>query len=330
VILFDNAESDLYTLQQEIIAKKSNADFHAVVGDVTNKTTLRKVFKQYSPDIVYNAAAYKHVPLMEEFPGEAVRVNVGGTKNLADLSVEFRVKKFVLISTDKAVNPSNVMGATKRISEIYVQSLSQSGKFDTQFITTRFGNVLDSNGSVIPLFEKQIKMGGPLTVTHKDITRYFMTIPEAVQLVLEAGFMGKGGEIFVFDMGEPVKIYDRARKMISLSGFIPDKDIMIDITGLRPGEKLYEELLDNKEELLSTYNDKIMVAGVIKHEHGLVDLQVTELLNRAENSESNGLVEYMMNVIPEYVPLNSVYANSSVKKEPVRITPKISTVYHTN
>ncbi len=328
--MLDNAESDLYDLQQEIIAKKTNADFHAIVGDVTNKAKLRKVFQQYSPDIVYNAAAYKHVPLMEEFPGEAVRVNVGGTKNLSDLSVEFGVKKFVLISTDKAVNPSNVMGATKRISEIYVQSLSQSGKFDTQFITTRFGNVLDSNGSVIPLFEKQIKMGGPVTVTHKDITRYFMTIPEAVQLVLEAGFIGKGGEIFVFDMGEPVKIYDLARKMISLSGLVPDKDIMIEITGLRPGEKLYEELLDNKEELLSTHNEKIMVASVIRHEHGLVDRQVSELLNRAEDAESNGLVGFMMNIIPEYVPLNSVYANGSVKKEPVRAIPELRPVYHTN
>jgi FlaA1/EpsC-like NDP-sugar epimerase len=329
VILLDNAESDLYNLQQEIIAKKTNADFRAVIGDVTNKTKLRKIFQQYSPDIVYNAAAYKHVPLMEEFPGEAVRVNVGGTKNLADIAVETGVKKFVLISTDKAVNPSNVMGATKRISEIYVQSLSQSGMFDTQFITTRFGNVLDSNGSVIPLFEKQIKMGGPLTVTHKDITRYFMTIPEAVQLVLEAGFIGKGGEIFVFDMGEPVKIYDLARKMISLSGLVPDKDIMIEITGLRPGEKLYEELLDHKEELLPTYNEKIMVGKVIKHEHGLVDMQVTELLNKAEDIECSRIVEFMMNIIPEYIPLNSVYANGSVQKEPFRIRPKMIT-YHTN
>jgi FlaA1/EpsC-like NDP-sugar epimerase len=330
VIMLDNAESDLYNLQQEIIAKKTNVDFHVIVGDVTNKAKLRKVFQQYSPDIVYNAAAYKHVPLMEEFPGEAVRVNVGGTKNLADLSVEFGVKKFVLISTDKAVNPSNVMGATKRIGEIYVQSLSQSGRYATQFITTRFGNVLDSNGSVIPLFEKQIKKGGPLTVTHKDITRFFMTIPEAVQLVLEAGFIGKGGEIFVFDMGEPVKIYDLARKMISLSGLVPDKDIMIEITGLRPGEKLYEELLNNKEELLPTYNEKIMVARVIKHEYAVVDQQVTELLSRAEDAESNGLVEYMMIVIPEYVPLNSVYTNCYVKKEPALLIPKLSPVYHTN
>jgi FlaA1/EpsC-like NDP-sugar epimerase len=312
VVLYDKAESDLYNLQQEIIGKKNYTDFVVIVGDVTNPVKLRKVFAEYAPTIVYNAAAYKHVPLMEEFPSEALRVNVGGTKILADLAIEFGVEKFVFISTDKAVNPTNVMGATKRISEMYIQSLVQSEKISTQFIITRFGNVLGSNGSVVPLFKKQIENGGPVTITHKDITRYFMTIPEACQLVLEAGFMGKGGEIFVFDMGEPVKIYDLAKKMISLSGLIPGKDIKIETIGLRPGEKLYEELMGQKEELQPTHNEKILIGKIIKCNLQILN-EITDLLVKLEEMSREELVEQMMQIVPEYVSMNSHYKNGDKK-----------------
>ncbi|MFW5831781.1 MAG: polysaccharide biosynthesis protein [Prolixibacteraceae bacterium] len=314
VILLDKAESDLYDLQQEIL-KNPLSKFKIIVGDVTNRKKLRQVFEEYSPNIVFNAAAYKHVPLMEEFPWEALRVNVGGTKHLADLSIEFNVEKFVFISTDKAVNPTNVMGASKRISEIYIQSLVQSHPGNTRFITTRFGNVLGSNGSVVPLFKKQIENGGPVTVTHKDITRYFMTIPEACQLVLEAGFMGKGGEIFVFDMGEPVKIYALAEKMISLSGFVPHKDIEIKVTGLRPGEKLYEELLDNREQLLPTHNDKILIGKVRKHEHPVVNKKITDLLTNIDMKSREELVTQMIEIVPEFAPMNPLY--TPVEKAPI-------------
>jgi FlaA1/EpsC-like NDP-sugar epimerase len=310
IILMDKAESDLYNLQQELISNQKHSDFVAIVGDVTNKAKLRKIFIEYTPTIVFNAAAYKHVPLMEEFPSEALRVNVGGNKIMADLSIEFGVEKFVFISTDKAVNPTNVMGATKRISETYIQALAQSGRFSTQFIITRFGNVLGSNGSVVPLFKKQIEKGGPVTVTHKDITRYFMTIPEACQLVLEAGFMGKGGEIFVFDMGEPVKLYDLAKKMISLSGYVPNKDIEIKIVGLRPGEKLYEELLDNKQEVLrNTLNDKIMIGKDRKHDLEDVNNMIIDLLTGLDDFSRNKLVEKMMYIVPEFNSMNSYYGN---------------------
>jgi FlaA1/EpsC-like NDP-sugar epimerase len=315
VILFDKAESDLYNLQQEILSKNAHEDFVVVVGDVTNPMKLRKVFIEYAPTMVFNAAAYKHVPLMEEYPSEAVHVNVGGTKILADLSIEFGVQKFVFISTDKAVNPTNVMGATKRISEMYIQSLVQSEKISTQFIITRFGNVLGSNGSVVPLFKKQIENGGPVTITHKDITRYFMTIPEACQLVLEAGFMGRGGEIFVFDMGEPVKIYDLARKMIMLSGFVPEKDIEIKTIGLRPGEKLYEELISDKEELQPTYNEKIMIGKIIKHDLQIVN-EITDLLVNLEEMSREELVEQMMRIVPEFISMNSHYNNGKKKLPP--------------
>lgn len=308
VILLDKAESDLYDLQQEI-AKNTHSKFKIIVGDVTNKNKLRKVFAKYSPNIVFNAAAYKHVPLMEEFPCEAIRVNVGGTKNLADLAIEFDIEKFVFISTDKAVNPTNVMGASKRISEIYIQSLVQTGLSSTRFITTRFGNVLGSNGSVVPLFKKQIEKGGPVTVTHKDITRYFMTITEACQLVLEAGFMGQGGEIFVFDMGVPVKIHTLAEKMISLSGFVPHHDIEIKVTGLRPGEKLYEELLDNKEELLPTHNDKILIGKIRKHDYHVVNKKIIALLSGIDEQSRAQMVEQMMLIVPEFIPMNPFYTN---------------------
>lgn len=315
VILFDKAESDLYNLQQEILSKNAHEDFAVVVGDVTNPMKLRKVFSEYSPTMVFNAAAYKHVPLMEEYPSEAVHVNVGGTKILADLAIEFGVQKFVFISTDKAVNPTNVMGATKRVSEMYIQSLVQSEKVFTQFIITRFGNVLGSNGSVVPLFKKQIEHGGPVTITHKEITRYFMTIPEACQLVLEAGFMGKGGEIFVFDMGEPIKIYDLAKKMILLSGFVPEKDIQIRTIGLRPGEKLYEELLSDKEELQPTHNEKILIGKVIKHDLQIVN-EITDLLVNLEELSREELVNQLMRIVPEFISMNSHYNNNKKKLPP--------------
>lgn len=311
VILLDKAESDLYDLQNDMNAKYNKPNFKAIVGDVTNHEKLKKVFEEYLPTIVLNAAAYKHVPLMEEFPSEAIRVNIGGTKNLADLSIEFGVEKFVFISTDKAVNPTNVMGATKRISEIYTQSLAQNKVSRTQFITTRFGNVLGSNGSVVPLFKKQIEMGGPVTVTHKEITRFFMTIPEACQLVLEACFMGNGGEIFVFDMGKPVKIYNLAEKMIFLSGFTPNKDIHIKITNLRPGEKLYEELLQSQENLLPTHNNKIMIGKYVEHDYFQVNNSLLYLLESVDVLENQELVSFMKFLVPEYISKNSPYCSSN-------------------
>lgn len=315
VILLDNAESPLYDLQNEIVAANNNPVFSAIIGDITNTIKLRKVFNDYKPSIVFNAAAYKHVPFMEEFPCEAARVNIGGTKNLADLSIEFGVKKFVYISTDKAVNPTNVMGATKRISEIYIQSLAQKEGIRTQFITTRFGNVLGSNGSVVPLFKKQIEAGGPITLTHKEITRYFMTIPEACQLVLEAGFMGKGGEIFVFDMGEPIKVYDLAKKMIALSGLQPDKDIEIKVTGLRPGEKLYEELLNDKEKVLPTHNAKIMIGKVRKHDYVNVNNAVVDIIESVDDFTRHDLVARMKLIVPEFISNNSDHC--CLDKKPV-------------
>lgn len=329
ILLFDKAESDLYNLQQEILRMRGDTDFKAIIGDVTNKVLLRKVFQKYLPTIVFNAAAYKHVPLMEEFPHEAIRVNVKGLKNTADLAIEFNVEKFVLISTDKAVNPTNIMGATKRISEIYVQALAHSGNYSTQFITTRFGNVLGSNGSVVPLFKRQIEAGGPITVTHKDITRFFMTIPEACQLVLEAGFMGKGGEIFVFDMGKPVKIYDLAKKMISLSGFVVNQDIKIQVTGLRPGEKLYEELLTDKERLLQhTYNDKIMIGKDTRHDFNLISRQINLLISNIDNASKHQLVKLIMHMVPEFVSKNSEYSNGKnlVKTTPLPLNGKENSV----
>jgi FlaA1/EpsC-like NDP-sugar epimerase len=304
-ILYDQAETPLYDLQNELKVKFPKTSFDLVIGDVRDPFRLYYVFDKYQPDIVFNAAAYKHVPLMEAHPYEAIRVNIGGTLLLADLSVQFKVKKFVMLSTDKAVNPTNVMGASKRICEIYVQALSQKEGITTQFITTRFGNVLGSNGSVVPLFQKQIEEGGPVTVTHPDITRFFMTIPEACQLVLEAGFMGKGGEIYVFDMGKPVKIYDLAKKMISLSGFIPEQDIAIKFTGLRPGEKLYEELLANKENTLTTHHPKIMIAQVRKYSYDEVNQDIRQLLSSVQLEDEEKLVSRMKELVPEFISQNS-------------------------
>jgi FlaA1/EpsC-like NDP-sugar epimerase len=315
LILLDQAESALYDLQMAIQAKYGETrHFEIVVADITNESRMRRVFEKYHPQIVFNAAAYKHVPLMEDNPCEAVRVNIGGTKILADLSVTFEVERFVMISTDKAVNPTNVMGASKRISEQYIQSLALKDHVKTEFVTTRFGNVLGSNGSVVPLFLKQIKNGGPVTVTHRDIRRYFMTIPEACQLVLEAGFMGIGGEIFVFDMGEPVRIWDLAEKMISLSGLIPGKDIDIVEVGLRPGEKLYEEVLAIKEKCKPTYNSRILIADVRKEDHKYIREKVMEMLDGMGTDGEVKIVARMLELVPEFKPQNERYKNASFVK----------------
>ncbi len=309
LIILDQAESALFDLQQEISSDnklrivKHLVDF--VVASVNDARRMERLFARQTPDIIYHAAAYKHVPLMESFPYEALVTNVFGTKTLADLAAKRRVGKFVMVSTDKAVNPTNVMGASKRIAEIYTQSLNSD---TTQFITTRFGNVLDSNGSVIPLFRKQIERGGPVTVTHKEITRFFMMISEACSLVMEAGAMGKGGEIFLFDMGEPVKIYDLARKMIRLSGLEPDKDIMIQEVGLRAGEKLYEEVLSHQESTLTTYHPKILLASVRPNHHELVSRQMDELRTLVQKGDDMQLVAKMKEMVPEYRSQNSVYS----------------------
>ena len=304
LILIDQAESPLYDLQQEFVNSKTS-NFVAEIADVRDPLRMQQLFELYKPEILFHAAAYKHVPLMEENPYEAIRVNVGGTKRLADLAVSHKVDKFVMVSTDKAVNPTNVMGASKRVAEMYISSLVNTGK--TKFITTRFGNVLGSNGSVIPLFKKQIAAGGPLTVTHKDITRYFMTIPEACQLVLEAGIMGKGGEIYVFDMGESVKIYDVAKNMIQLSGLKFPEDIDIKISGLRPGEKLYEELLANDENTLPTYHDKIMIAKVADFNKAEVKEKIEGICTATSQVENIEIVRLLKKLVPEYISNNSVY-----------------------
>ena len=307
IVMLDQAESALYDVQQEILLKYYDAPFNLCLADISNYKRIRSLFEEYHPNIVINAAAYKHVPMMEDNPYEAVRVNIEGTKNLADLSVEFEVEKFVMVSTDKAVNPTNVMGTSKRICEIYIQSLSQVAHIKTEFITTRFGNVLGSNGSVVPLFKRQIAEGGPLTVTHPDITRYFMTIPEACQLLLEAAFMGKSGEILVFDMGEPVKIYDLAKKMVQLSGLIEGVDIDIKFTGLRPGEKLYEELLASKENTKPTYNEKIMIGSVVTYDYINVNSNIKELIKSLENESDESIVIKMHELVPEFIPQNERY-----------------------
>ncbi len=304
LVLIDQAESALYDLQQYFKSNK-RTNITSIVADVRNKKRMAVIFDQYRPDIVFHAAAYKHVPFMEENPFEAICVNVFGTQIIADLSLEYRVKKFVMVSTDKAVNPTNVMGATKRVAEMYINSLRHSG--ETKFITTRFGNVLGSNGSVIPLFQSQIKNGGPLTVTHKDITRYFMTIPEACQLVLEAGAMGKGGEIFVFDMGESIKIFDLAIKMIQLSGLRYPDDIDIEITGLRPGEKIYEELLGSEENALPTYHDKIMIAKVKSVEAVTLHQKMEALYEYNQQLDVKQTILKMKEIVPEFISNNSEY-----------------------
>ncbi|MGB0892585.1 MAG: polysaccharide biosynthesis protein, partial [Flavobacteriaceae bacterium] len=305
IILIDQAESPLYDLQQELI-QNGVTNFVAIVSDVRDKQKISRIFSKYKPQKVFHAAAYKHVPLMEKSPYEAIRINILGTKNLADLSLENNIERFVMVSTDKAVNPTNVMGATKRIAELYISCISKKSK-KTKFTITRFGNVLGSNGSVIPLFKKQIENGGPLTVTHKDITRYFMTIPEACSLVLEAGTMGNGGEIYIFDMGKSVKIFEIAKRMIYLSGLKYPEDIDIKITGLRPGEKLYEELLANGENTTKTYHEKIMIAKTQELDEISIKSKIDDLscdFNQLDNKE---LVLFMKNIVPEYISNNSEF-----------------------
>jgi len=304
LILLDIAESPLYDLQQEFI-RLGHSNFIAVVADIRDKDRINNIFDYYKPKVVFHAAAYKHVPLMENNPYEALRVNVCGTRIVANHSVKHGIKKFVLISTDKAVNPTNVMGASKRIAELYVSCLEGKGK--TKFITTRFGNVLGSNGSVIPLFKRQIEAGGPLTVTHKDITRYFMTIPEACQLVLEAAVMGHGGEIFVFDMGESLKIFDLAKNMIILSGLRYPDDIDIKITGLRPGEKIYEELLADGENTIATYHDKIMIAKTKPFNIEEIELKIKKLCAMNSNTHNLEIVSQIKNIVPEFISNNSKF-----------------------
>jgi FlaA1/EpsC-like NDP-sugar epimerase len=301
LILVDQAESALYDLEQDL-KRAGKHNFIAIVADIRDGLRIDSIFQNHKPTMVFHAAAYKHVPLMEKSPYEAIKINVNGTKILADTASRYNVKKFVFISTDKAVNPTSVMGATKRMAEMYITCLQKESK--TKFITTRFGNVLGSNGSVIPLFKKQIEDKVSLTLTHKDITRYFMTIPEASQLVLEAGTMAKGGEIFIFDMGESVKIFDLAKNMIKLSGLRYPEDIDIKITGLRPGEKLYEELLANGENTLSTYHNKILISKTRELDYDLVKSEIEELCitNRFQN---NNIVMKMKRLIPEYKSNNS-------------------------
>lgn len=311
LILLDNAETPLHNIRLELTEKFHNIEYAFVIADVRMRDRIESVFSEMRPNVVFHAAAYKHVPLMEDNPSECIMANVKGTRNVADMAVKYGTESFVMVSTDKAVNPTNVMGCSKRIAEIYVQSLSkklanQSGKAP-RFITTRFGNVLGSNGSVIPLFRQQIEKGGPVTVTHPDIIRYFMTIPEACQLVLEAGTIGNGGEIFIFDMGMPVKIADLAKKMIRLSGLEPGVDIQIEYTGLRPGEKLYEELLNNEELVKPTSHDKIMIANVREYEYDEMLPMYDKLFEYGKANQDYLVVRTMKEMVPEYKSQNSVY-----------------------
>ena len=319
IILCDQAESPLHNLQLDLQDLYKNQIYHTFIADIRSEERMRQLFETFKPHFVYHAAAYKHVPMMENHPSEGVKTNVFGTYLLANLSVEFDIQKFVFVSTDKAVNPTNIMGATKRIAEKYVQSLNeylstQNGIKSTRFITTRFGNVLGSNGSVIPRFRDQIEKGGPVTVTHPDITRYFMTIPEACQLVIEAGNMGQGGEIFVFDMGKSVKIVDLAKKMIRLSGYVPFKDIEIKFTGLRPGEKLYEELLNDLENTLPTHHEKIMIAKVRGNDFNRVKEEVLNLSKALESHNNLNIVRQMKVMVPEFLSQNSIYEQLDKEK----------------
>jgi FlaA1/EpsC-like NDP-sugar epimerase len=305
LLLLDQAETSMHELELEFSEIRSDGSTLFILGDIRNTDRIENLFREFKPDIVYHAAAYKHVPVMENNPSEAILTNVNGTRILADLAIKYGTKKFIMISTDKAVNPTSVMGASKRIAEIYTQSLNRDG--DTRFITTRFGNVLGSSGSVIPLFHNQIEKGGPVTVTHPDITRYFMTIPEACQLVLEAGTMGNGGEIFIFDMGKSVRIVDLAKRMISLSGLTLGKDIQVRFIGLRPGEKLYEELLNSKENTLPTHHPRILIAKVREYDPKRVSIEIDELIGIARNGMTREVVRKMKAIVPEFKSQNSVY-----------------------
>ena len=326
IIMCDQSETALHHLYLEMEESRTAINFHAFVGDVRDERRMQHLFETYKPHYVYHAAAYKHVPMMEDNAVEAVKTNVMGTKVIADLSIKYSVKKFVMISTDKAVNPTNVMGASKRIAEIYVQSLNRSISSvhrdfsfknglshlnytvsNTRFITTRFGNVLGSNGSVIPRFKQQIEKGGPITVTHPEITRYFMTIPEACRLVLEAGCMGKGGEIYIFDMGKSVKIIDLAKTMIRLAGLVPNQDIKIEYTGLRPGEKLFEELLNDHENTMPTHHEKIMIGKVREYRFDEIESQIYDLITHAKGNDDNQVVRTMKQIVHEFKSKNSVF-----------------------
>ena len=305
IVLYDQAESPMYDIELELNESFEFNDYKIIIGDIRDTNRLSYILERYKPDIIFHAAAYKHVPMMENNPSEATTTNIIGTKNLAFLADKYNVKRFVMVSTDKAVNPTNVMGASKRTAEIYVQSLNK--KSNTLFITTRFGNVLGSNGSVIPRFKKQIEDGGPITVTHPDITRFFMTIPEACQLVMEAGATGNGGEIFVFDMGKSVKIADLAKKMIKLSGLSIGSDIEIKYTGLRPGEKLYEELLSSSENTIATHHEKIMKANVREYEFETISKQIEELAKLANEYDNYAIVKKIKEIVPEFISNNSVF-----------------------
>ncbi len=337
IILNDQSESPLHELHLELQENNLHNNFHSFIGDIRDQSRMEMLFQTFKPHYVYHAAAYKHVPMMEHNPGEAVRTNVMGTKTIADLAVKYGVNKFVMVSTDKAVNPTNVMGASKRIAEIYVQSLNQSFKnrktivytnglshlnegsaaINTKFITTRFGNVLGSNGSVIPRFKAQIQKGGPITVTHPEITRYFMTIPESCRLVLEAGSMGEGGEIFIFDMGKSVKIVDLAKKMIRLSGLVPHQDIAIEFSGLRPGEKLYEELLNDLENTMPTHHEKIMVAQVREYNFQSISTHISHLIKLSCQYKDRQVVIKMKEIVPEFKSNNSIYEELDIPDESI-------------
>jgi len=336
IILCDQSETALHNIYLELEESHAKTNFHAFIGDVRDEKRMEFLFETYKPHYVYHAAAYKHVPLMEDNPAEAIKTNVFGTKMIADKSVKYGVQKFVMISTDKAVNPTNVMGASKRIAEIYVQSLNNSlhhknhifsnglsyineleVKPVTKFITTRFGNVLGSNGSVIPRFKQQIEKGGPVTVTHPEITRYFMTIPEACRLVLEAGCMGKGGEIYVFDMGKSVKIVELAKKMIRLAGLIPNEDIKITYSGLRPGEKLFEELLNDNENTMPTHHEKIMIGKVREYNFDNVQGHMSELMKYAVVNNVTKVVQQMKTIVPEFRSKNSIFEELDIANEEI-------------
>jgi len=322
VIILDQAETPLHHLSLEMNQLFTEIKIRTVIADIRDKKSIEEIFKKFSPNVVFHAAAYKHVPLMEENPAQAIYVNVMGTKNIADLSCQYNVESFVMVSTDKAVNPSNVMGASKRIAEKYVQSLhhkmhGEGNKCRTKFITTRFGNVLGSNGSVVPLFTQQIAKGGPITITHPEIIRYFMTIPEACQLVLEAGAMGKGGEIYIFDMGKPVKIIDLANKMIRLAGFTPGKEIKIEIVGLRPGEKLYEELLNDASKTLPTHHEKIMIAQEDANGFDAIFVAVDDLISTVSSYSNNAIVSKMKIIVPEFKSMNSDFEFLDIEKKDI-------------
>ena len=305
VVVLDQAESALHELELYLLQNHPELNFIIELADISNMYRMDLMFQKYNFEMVYHAAAYKHVPLIERNPHEAIYVNILGTVNLSILSINYEIEKFVMVSTDKAVNPTNVMGASKRVAEMYVQSLQNEKGVYTRFITTRFGNVLGSSGSVIPHFRKQIMQGGPVTVTHKDIIRYFMTIPEACQLVLQAGTMGRGGEIYVFDMGKPVKILDLAEKMIRLSGLEPYVDIDIKITGLRPGEKLYEELLNDASTTLPTHHPKILISKVPAGNFNTLKTKVKQLIKTATRHEDKKVVRLLKELVPEYKSENS-------------------------